>query len=225
MNLDNARRVGVFGGTFNPIHACHLRVAEDCRVALGLDLILFVPAAEPPLKRVDVAPADKRLDMVRQAVEGHAGFAVSDIETCRDGPSYTIDTVRALKAEHPDVSWTLIMGLDAMLSIDAWHQADALLRACPVVVLFRPGAAFSQLRDLPALAGVDFTALDPCCGDAPDMPVHLSSADGIGLTLLKIQPCPTSGTRIRAAIRAGERRIDGLPETVERFIIQHHLYA
>jgi len=218
-------RIGIFGGTFNPVHACHIRVAEACREALGLDTVLLVPAREPALKRADLAPAEHRMAMVRLAVAGHAGLAVSDVEMRRPGPSYTLDTIRALKAELPGAALTLILGLDALLGIGAWHRPGAVLRACPIAVLFRPGARFTQLADLPELAGVDFGPLRDCCGVDPKAPLHLGSADGIRLTLLAIDPCPVSGTRIRAALRAGERAVPGLPDAVASYIIQHHLYA
>jgi len=218
-------RIGIFGGTFNPVHDCHLRVAEACRAALGLDTVLFVPAGEPPLKRADLAPAPHRLRMVRLATADHPRFAVTDVEVKRAGPSYTIDTLKALADRHPGADLTLILGLDALLGIGAWHRAAAVLRARPIAVLFRPGARFTQLADLPELAGVDFRPLREC-GDAdPAAPLHLASADGIRLTLLRIAPCPVSGTRIRAAIQAGERRVDGLPEAVLSYILRHHLYA
>jgi len=218
-------RVGIFGGTFNPVHACHLTVAGACRDALALDTVLFVPAGEPPLKRADLAPADHRLAMVRLAVRDHPGFSVSDLEVNRPGPSYTIDTLKALAQARPGATLTLILGLDALLGIESWHMPDAVLRTCPVAVLFRPGARFGQLADLPRLRGVDFAPLQDNCGNDPSAPVHLFSADGIHLTVLPIPPCPVSGTRIRAALKAGAHSVPGLPEAVTSYIIQHHLYA
>ena len=187
--------------------------------------MLFVPAGEPPLKRSDLVPARHRLEMVRLAVADHPGFAVSDLEVNRPGPSYTLDTLKALAAERPRADLTLILGLDALLGIEAWHLPDAVLRTCPIAVLFRPGARFSQLADLSRLRGVDFSPLKDGCGNNPSAPVHLFSADGIHLTVLPIPPCPVSGTRIRAALKAGERAVPGLPDTVASYIIQHHLYA
>lgn len=218
-------RIGLFGGTFNPIHACHLRVAMDCLKALDLTRICFVPAGTPPVKRADLAPARERLEMVRLATAANPEFEVSDVEVAREGPSYTLDTVAALKRVRPAVRWTLILGLDALLGIGAWHRPEAVLRACPIAVPFRPGARFHNLRDVPQLAGVDFSPLDACCGCDPRDPAHLFSADGIHLTLLPIEPCPVSGTAIRAALRKGERHVTGLPEAVEDYIIDHHLYV
>jgi nicotinate-nucleotide adenylyltransferase len=223
------RRVGVFGGTFNPVHACHLRVAEDCRRALRLDTVLFVPAGEPPVKRADVAPAADRFEMVRLAVAGHEGFAVSDVEVRRPGPSYTIDTLKALADEMPGAELVLLLGLDALLGIGAWHRPAEVLRAAPIATVFRPGARFAGLAELPELAGVDFAPLTALGGADPVRPLALASQDGIRLTLLKVAPCPVSGTRIRAALRKGARAVaggvEGLPEPVLSYILRLHLYA
>jgi len=143
----------------------------------------------------------------------------------RPGPSYTLDTIEALKAQGPKARFTLILGLDALLGIGAWHRPGAVLRACPIAVLFRPGARFSQLADLPELAGVDFAPLKDTCGADPAVPLHLNSADGVHLSLLAIEPCPVSGTRIRAALKAGARTDPGLPEGVASYILRHHIYA
>lgn len=219
------RRIGVFGGTFNPVHACHLRVAEDCRRALGLDTVLFVPAGEPPVKRADVAPAADRHAMVRLAVAGHVGFAVSDVEVRRPGPSYTIDTLKALSDEMPGDELVLLLGLDALLGIGAWHRPAEVLRAAPVATVFRPGARFAKLADVPELAGVDFAPLAALGGADPTGPLELASPDGIRLTLVPVAPCPVSGTRIRAALRKGARAVDGLPDAVLSYILRLHLYA
>ncbi|MDH4228780.1 MAG: nicotinate (nicotinamide) nucleotide adenylyltransferase [Nitrospirota bacterium] len=219
-----APRIGIFGGTFNPVHTCHLRVAEACRKALALDRIRFIPAGEPPLKRHDLAPAAHRLEMVRLATEHIAGFEVDAIEVRRSGPSWTIDTLDALCAAFPATRWTLILGLDALLRIDAWHRPDAVLRRVPLAVLFRPGARFGQLAELSALAGVDFSPLLDCCGRDPEAPLPLTSADGIRLTLVPIPPCPVSGTAIRKALTAGTEAVEGLPPTVAAYIRTHRLY-
>lgn len=221
----SSEKIGIFGGTFNPVHRCHLTVAEAAREALALDRICFMPAGTPPVKRADLAAASDRLEMVRIATTGQPRFEVSDVEVRRDGPSYTIDTLTALKADRPEVDWTFILGLDALLGVGGWHRPDAVLRAVPVAVLYRAGAAFANLRELPQLAGVDFAPLDPCCGDDMSLPVHLFSADGIHLILLPIPPCNVSGTAIRTAIREGDRHPEGLSESVSAYIVKHRLYV
>jgi len=230
---ENPRRVGVFGGTFNPVHACHLRVAADCRRALDLDTVLFVPAGEPPIKRTDLAPAADRFEMVRLAIAGHEGFAVSDVEVRRPGPSYTIDTLKALSDEMPGDELVLLLGLDALLGIGAWHRPAEVLRAAPIATVFRPGAHFAKLAEVPELSGVDFSPLTALGGADPEGPLALASPDGIRLTLVPVAPCPVSGTRIRAALRKGPRAgaqgvaqgVDGLPDSVLSYILQARLYA
>jgi len=198
-------------------------------MALGLETVLFVPAGEPPIKRDDLAPAADRLEMVRIATRGRPHLAVSDVEVRRPGPSYTIDTLKALADEMPGADLTLILGLDALLGIGAWHRPAEVLRACPLAVVFRPGARFDRLAKVPELAGVDFGSLQGAWADAGDMgpraPLALASPDGIRLTLLMPDPCPVSGTRIRAALAAGARAVDGLPEGVLSYILRRHLYA
>lgn len=214
-------RVGILGGTFNPVHLCHTTVAEQCRLALGLDRIRFIPAGTPPHKRSLLAPAEHRLAMVRLATAGNPAFEVSDLEVHRRGPSFTADTLRALRAAEPAVAWTLVVGLDAVLGLATWHQPDQVLRLAPLAIPFRPGADFTELMHMPLLAGVDF---EPLQTDLHHAPVTVRG-DGIRLTLLPIPPCPHSATAIRAAIRAGQHPVPGLSEAVANYIIEHHLYV
>jgi len=154
---------------------------------------------------------------------------VSDVEVRRPGPSYTIDTLKALKDEMPGDDLVLLLGLDALLGIGAWHRPGEVLRAAPIATVFRPGSRFEKLADLPDLAGVDFSPLEALRGADPKGPLHLASPDGIRLTLVPVAPCPVSGTRIRAALRKGERAVargvDGLPDSVLSYILRLHLYA
>jgi nicotinate-nucleotide adenylyltransferase len=218
---ENNPRIGIFGGTFNPIHTCHLKVAAHCRKALGLDRIRFIPAATPPLKADDLAPAADRFAMVQQAIASDPCFEISDVELRRDGPSYTRDTLSALQQEEPTVDWTLILGLDAILGIDAWHQPDAVLRQAPIAVLFRDGADFTNLASVAHLKGVDFFPLTAPYGKQP----ITVRGDGIRLILLPIPPCNHSATAIRAAIRSGTVPVPGLSPEVATYIIEHHLYV
>ena len=217
----NNPRIGIFGGTFNPIHTCHLTVATHCRKALGLDRIRFIPAGTPPLKSVDLAPAADRLAMVKQAITTDPNFEVSDLELRRSGPSYTSDTLSTLQREEPTVDWTLILGLDAILGIDAWHQPETVLRQAPIAVLFRDGADFAHLANKAHLKGVDFSPLAEASGHQ----LITVSGDGIRLILLPIPPCHHSATAIRSAIRSGTVPTPGLSPEVATYIIEHHLYV
>lgn len=145
--FEGCRRLGVMGGSFDPIHYAHLLVAEQVREHLHLSHVVFVPAASPPHK-VDrtLAPAEDRYLMTVLATADHPHFSVSRVELDRPGPSYTLHTVRALKALLPDGAEVfLIVGADMVLALDSWHQPDALLDEAQVAAVPRPGFALQQL--------------------------------------------------------------------------------
>ena len=129
-------RVGLLGGSFNPIHLGHLRSAEEVREALALDLVYFVPAAMPPHKSAEgLAPPEHRLAMVRLATKGNRHFMVSDVEIRRAGRSYTIDTVRHFLATlRAPSTLFLMMGSDAFAELDTWKECDELVRLSSIVV-------------------------------------------------------------------------------------------
>ena len=131
--------IGIFGGTFDPIHYGHLRTAFEMLQALRFEEVRFVPSGDPPHRGETVAKATLRLDMVRVAVEGQSGFVVDDCELRRDGPSYTIDTLTAMREEHGDASLGLILGMDAFLGLTSWRRWDEILDIAHIVVAHRPG--------------------------------------------------------------------------------------
>ena len=134
-------RVGVFGGSFDPVHHGHLIVAAEAMRALGLEELRFVPAREQPFKRGRlVAPSDHRLAMLDRAVAGVPGFVVDPQECRRPGPSYTVDTLRALRAARPDASLSLLVGSDAAQDFLEWREAAVIQELASVVILSRPGA-------------------------------------------------------------------------------------
>lgn len=134
-------RLGIMGGTFDPIHIGHLSVAEQVREALGLDAVLFIPAGVPVFKRDRrVAPAADRLAMCRLAVADNPFFDVSDIEIRRGGDTYTVDTLREMRAHYPDnVEFWFIIGADAVASIALWRESDAIAQLCKLAAVTRPG--------------------------------------------------------------------------------------
>jgi nicotinate-nucleotide adenylyltransferase len=132
--------IGVFGGTFDPVHAGHLLVARDSRVLLGLDTVLFVVAGDPWQKAgTVVASAKDRLAMVRLAVDGEAGLVVDDREVRRPGPSYMADTLAELAAEHPGTRLVLLLGADAAAGLDTWVRADEIRALAELAILPRAG--------------------------------------------------------------------------------------
>lgn len=137
------RRVGLFGGTFDPPHVGHLVTAIDVRDALDLDVVLMVVANEPWQKVGSraISSASTRVEMVRAAVGSEPGIEVSDVEVRRGGPSYTIDTIEALQAEQPDAELVVIVGSDAAAGLHTWERAEDVARSCRIVVVERPGAS------------------------------------------------------------------------------------
>jgi len=132
--------IGLFGGSFDPIHHGHLIVARVAAESLGLDEVRFMPAREQPFKRGrHAAPAADRAVMLELAIAGSPGFAVERAELERPGPSYTVDTLESLRAREPRAAFTLLLGADAAAELGAWHRAGELPSLARIVVLARPG--------------------------------------------------------------------------------------
>ena len=135
-------RIGLFGGTFNPVHFGHLRAALEIKEGFDLDEVILIPAALPPHKTsIDVADAVHRMQMLDLALDDISGLRLSDVELKRSGPSYTIDTVRHFSSTLPaDSRIYLIMGLDAFLEIDTWKSHNELLEQIPFIIISRPNS-------------------------------------------------------------------------------------
>jgi nicotinate-nucleotide adenylyltransferase len=134
-------KVGLLGGTFDPIHLGHLRAAETAREGLGLERVAFVPAGVPPHRGAPQASAIDRYAMAALATACQPAFVVSDMELCREGPSYTVDTLRAWRRARPEDELVLLLGSDAYAEMSGWREVDALRALCEVAVLARPGEA------------------------------------------------------------------------------------
>ncbi len=132
-------RLGLFGGTFDPIHLGHLVLAEQCREACGLDRVWFVVAGSPPHKPGERTPAAHRLEMARIAVAGHPAFAVSEVETRRPGPHYSVETLEAVRLERPGDDLFFLIGADSLADLPFWREPEAIVRLATVVVVNRPG--------------------------------------------------------------------------------------
>ncbi len=149
-------RLGVFGGSFNPVHLGHLLVADDVRRLLCLDRILFTPACRPPHKRGPLAPYRHRLAMTRLAIAGEPGFELCRIEEDRPGPSYTADTLRELRSRSPGSRLWLIVGSDQYREMHRWHEPHAFTRLSNLAVVSRPGKPRPALFPGHAAARVRF---------------------------------------------------------------------
>ena len=216
------RRIGILGGTFNPIHLGHLAAAEEVRDRLSLETVLFIPSFLPPHKQENIPSAEERYEMVRLAISGNPKFSVSDIEIKRGGRSFTIETIDELREMHADAELFFITGIDSFLEIRTWKEWQRLLGSCTFVILSREGARFSDL----ALLGLDDAAEGELRGlderTLYELRVHMGTA---AIVLLAIPRYEISSTDVRDRTRAGRSIKYLLPPAVEAYIIDHKLYA
>ena len=211
--------VGIFGGTFDPIHLGHLRAAEEVREAQALDEIRLVPAALPPHKEPSgVMSATHRLRMVELAVAGVPGFRVSPLELARAGPSYSIDTIRAVRAELGDgARLVFLLGIDAFRDFHTWKDHATIFSLCDVVVVTRPPAPTTLAYDeIPIAARKAF-----CYGSSSETFRHES---GHVLILQQITGLDISAASIRTRVAAGRSIRFLVPPAVEAYIAAQGLY-
>ncbi len=211
-------RIGIFGGTFNPIHIGHLLLAETAREALSLDRVVFIPTRQPPHKSAaHLLAGPVRVELIRLAVRDHPAFVASDIELQRDGPSYSIETVKALRQQLPKAALFLLIGQD-MLSV-RWLAWEELKRLCTIVVAH---------RSLDAGPGL---SRDPCSGSSRARRSRVEGRPGSptarrqkGIKWLEMPHIDIASSDIRKRL-ASRRSIRYLvPPAVERYIRQHGLY-
>jgi nicotinate-nucleotide adenylyltransferase len=212
------RRVGVLGGTFDPIHYGHLDAAEAARATLELDEVLFIPAHDPPHKPHDPrASAFHRFAMLALAIQDFPGYRVSDVELDREGASYTADTLRALHRRGFDpLRLFFILGADAFADIAAWREFPALLDLAHFVVVARPGTtlgeALARTPDLRARTRV--------------LPPNVRNADGgPGIYLVEARTRDVASTAVRERLASGAPIDDLVPRPVARHIVAHYLYG
>ena len=213
------RKIGLFGGTFNPIHLGHLRPAEEIVEAFDLERVIFIPASYPPHKKKEgMIPASLRAEMVRLAISDNPRFSFSEVELERPGKSYSIETIEHFREKHGSKTHLyFILGLDAFLEIHTWKEYAALFGLCHFIVMTRPGFEknFSP-ENLPVELAGDF------CYD--DQKKGYSHASGFFVYPREITALDISSSRIRADLQEGRSVRYLLPPAVEAFIHKHQLY-
>ncbi len=218
-----AEKLGILGGTFNPIHYGHLAAAEEVRERLRLDRVLFVPSFLPPHKQeADIPTAEQRMEMVRLATRGNTSFEPSEVELRRGGRSYSIDTIEALRRDRPGAELYFITGIDSFLDIQTWHEWERLLTFCKFVVLSRPGYHFSDLLKIGFMREASQQVKELDLGERTHAVVQ-SGPFEIHLELIPLYDI--SSTDIRRRVKEGARLKYLLPEAVETYIIKNKLYA
>lgn len=173
-------RLGLFGGTFDPIHVGHLILAEQCREACALDKVWFVVANEPPHKRgLKRTAVHHRLEMARLGVAGHPGFAVSEIEAERTGPSYSVDTLAQIQAEQPGDELFFLIGGDSLVDLPTWREPERIASMASIVVVNRPGAS-AEIPDLgPDARPFEFVTIPPIGVSSSDLRSRLAEGRSV----------------------------------------------
>ena len=213
-------KIGLFGGTFNPIHLGHLRAAGIIRQAFSLSKILFIPSYIPPHKAaLDMAPPADRLRMVELAVEGQAGFLACDIEVEAQETSYSILTLKKIKKIYPRALLFFILGVDAFLEIDSWREYERVLAQCAFIVISRPGHDLDKARDV--LGGRYREDMCRLSSEEPIEEVRLSSYK---IFLFTLDALEISSTEIRRRVKCGESLRGFVSSAVEDYIREKRLY-
>lgn len=196
-------RIGLLGGTFNPIHNAHLAIARQAREMLELDRVVMIPSGDPPHKPSSgLASAKDRYEMVRLALASDPYLAISDVEVRRSGKSYSIDTVRLLQQEYgSDTKLHFLIGLDAFLEFATWREPQTLLTLCSFVILSRPGLSFQALSTLPLIPPLPQASLmDLDQGRTVRLDVQIGVQS---LICLRVPPSTVSASDIRGRIARG----------------------
>ncbi len=211
-------KTGILGGTFNPIHLAHLRIAEEVQRACELDRVLFIPAAEPPHKNVaGQVPFRHRLAMVEAAINDNPSFQASDLEFRRSGKSFSVDTLEILRQEDPKGERFFIIGLDSYRDIASWKDFSRLFSLSHVVVTTRPGVVVKDsLAPLPVANREDF-----CYAEVAQEIRHKS---GNRLIFLEETCLDISSTQVRNRLANGQSVDHLIPPAVANYIEEHGLY-
>lgn len=214
------KMIGLFGGTFNPVHIGHIKVAEEVITRLPLDGILFIPSYIPPHKnRGEVVPVRHRLRMVEIACQGHPSWQVSDVEARRRGPSYSIETLRRMKKAQPGDQFFFIVGTDAFLEIETWKDYELLIQECSFVIVKRLGFAIELVKKvIDKIKPASLIVLKKT--DILESGRSLS----VGLYVLEAETPDVSSTEIRKRLKVGLPVTGLVPPGVEEYIEKYKLY-
>lgn len=199
-------RIGVFGGSFDPVHLGHLLLAECCREQCRLDQVWFLPAAVPPHKQgQSSAPAADRLAMLQLAIGGHEAFSICPLETDRGGVNYTVDSLASLAEMHPGQEWYFLMGADSLVDLPQWREPERICRLATIVVVERPGSPPVSFDQLGKLVGPDRLAK-------------------IQQSVVTIPQIDIRSRDLRQRVSQGQSIRYRTPRAVEKYIESHNLY-
>lgn len=211
-------KTGLMGGTFNPVHLAHLRIAEEARELCALDRLLFIPAADPPHKPLaGEVPFEQRYEMVRRAIAGNPAFDLSDIEAHRPGKSYSVDTILAIRNNCPGDELFFIIGSDSFLEIGLWHRYAEIFSLCHLIVVERPGRPVNHpLTALPIAIQGQFSYNTEAN--------RLKHQSGHQVHFLSGCLLDISSTEIRQLAATGRSITYLVPPAVEAYIKEQRIY-
>ncbi|MBI5099593.1 MAG: nicotinate-nucleotide adenylyltransferase [Nitrospirae bacterium] len=216
-------KLGIYGGTFNPIHYGHLRTAEEVLEKLSLDKVLFVPAGKTPFEKPEMVKALHRFNMVKAAIADNPGFEISDIEIKTKGKSFTFNTIMKLKDKFVDSKLYFILGTDAFLDLPHWKHPDRIVNLVNIVIIARPGFAFTDLSSSPYLKKVSKKILKDLDKGVRDR-FSFDISEKQKAILCKVTGLDISASNIRNLIMSGKNVKYLLPDSVESYIISKKLY-
>jgi len=203
-SMKRHRRIGILGGTFNPIHLGHLLIAQDATEQMALDCVKLIPSATPPHKTPDaLAGARDRIQMIRLAIRGNRRFEVDDMEVRRGGTSYSVDTLTELRRRHPTAEFYFIIGADSLRELHLWREVGRLVRLCTFVTVPRPGFEARPIVD---------RRLDA------------ASRKRLRQYVLRGHCCDIASREIRARVASGRSIRYLVPDAVTEYIRRHGLY-
>lgn len=207
--------IGLLGGTFDPIHCGHLKIAKELLEDLNFKHVEFIPNKQSPLRSANIASSTDRLAMIRLAIANQPNFVLNDLEIARPAPSYLIDTLKTLHARIPTQPLCFILGNDSFNNLNHWYQWQQITDYTHLVVIYRPG---HPLHQEPWMAEL---LKDRQVHDPKELGEHVAGK----IFIKEINPIATSATKIRAKIAHGEKiQDDELPPQVLHYIKLHHLY-
>ena len=223
---DSMKKIGLLGGTFDPVHNGHLHLAEQAQRFFNLEKVVFIPAYRSPHKLAfEPVSCEHRLSMLTLALEGLPRFSIDKMEINKNEVSYTIETLKELQLNHPEWNMFLILGADAFQAIDTWKQCSQLLDFCNILVGTRPGAELQVSDSVKKKLTLSTSATnDRATSSATDTKVFKNLEKGTGVIFFQISPLDISSKEIRQRTRREEEVKNLLPPSVDHYIMRHRLY-
>jgi nicotinate-nucleotide adenylyltransferase len=216
-------KLGILGGTFNPIHYGHLRAAQEVQDIFAFDRILFIPVGRPSFEKKGLISAQHRYEMTKIALQNNPCFDISDIEMKSKTVSYSVETLKSLSMIYKNAELFFIIGIDAFLDLPQWKQPGRLLKLANIIVISRPHFSFADVVSLPFFGNLQKKIfMDIDSGKKTDCSFDMGT--GKRAFFYKISGLEISASRIRSLIREGKSIKYLLPDSVESYIISHKLY-